>query len=55
MAKKPNKKPTKSKKKYSKWVNFSNARTMNLKDKDIASGKITVDFKNYRWRRNYKR
>ena len=44
-----------TKKRYSKWVNFSNARTMNLKDKDIASGKIELDFKNYRWRRKYKR
>ena len=51
MTKKTTKKTTK---KFSKWVNFGNSRTLKLKDKDISSGKVIIDFKNYRWRRKYK-
>ena len=33
-----------------KWFNFVNPLTAGIKDKDIASGKVIIDFKNYRWR-----
>ena len=33
-----------------KWYDFVNPLTSRVKDKDIASGKVIVDWKNYRWR-----
>ena len=33
-----------------KWFRFINPLTMYLKDRDIASGRVEMDYKNMRWR-----
>jgi hypothetical protein len=34
-----------------KWIPFTDKRTLKLKDRDIAKGKVIIDSKNYRWRK----